>query len=154
MMRTTVQSEYDNMMRTTVESIWFGPLLSPGIHQQSARPILCKSWIRPHLDGHVANVCILWALHKDKRWVSGVLNHHLIRHLTRSYIHTKRKSVSTISSRAYIHRLERARHMHRQTTHSTCSDHGDGGLDVDPLVSVDPRVHEDQPFKMSLLYPS
>ena len=34
----------------------------------------------------------------------------------------------------------------------TCSDHGDGGLDVDPLVCVDARVDKDQPVKVGLLH--
>lgn len=35
----------------------------------------------------------------------------------------------------------------------TCTDHGDGGLDVDPLVCVDARVDEDQAVKVGLLDP-
>ena len=34
----------------------------------------------------------------------------------------------------------------------TCANHGDGGLDVYPLVSVDARVDKDQPVKVGLLH--
>ena len=33
----------------------------------------------------------------------------------------------------------------------TCSDHGYGGLDVDPLVCVDAGVDEDEAIKVGLL---
>ena len=34
----------------------------------------------------------------------------------------------------------------------TCANHGDGGLDVYPLVRVDTRVDKDKPVKVGLLH--
>lgn len=41
-------------------------------------------------------------------------------------------------------------HMEQAST-PTCPDHGYGRLDVDPLVRVDARVHEDEAVEMGLL---
>lgn len=38
-----------------------------------------------YLDGHIADVGILWALHEDKRRVSSILYHHLVCNFTRSW---------------------------------------------------------------------
>lgn len=117
-------------------------------------------------DGHVTDVSVLRALHEDERGVPRVLDHHLVCYLTGSWGHRDRErgGKSLPSGSVYITSNSSSMSCVPAPGEGacgeapggrrlpTCANHGDGRLDVDPLVGVDARVDKDKPVEVGLLH--
>lgn len=113
-----------------------------------------------YLDGHVSHIGILRALHEDKRWVSSILYHHLVCYFTRSWGGSRENSLIPsyiwTSTPLRVYPILRAILITCGTSGKvmswvlcsdgnmlTCTNHGDGGLYINPLICIDARVDKD-----------